>query len=134
MPNVLVEEQYLSDIANAVRMKGAPNISYTIGAMPSAISAINLSGSIPLTSIALHSYFGSIYCTATTVRGYAFVSCSNITSISFPYCEVIGYSAFWYCDKLSNISLPNCQSTGYGAFGYCKSLTEVNLPECVTLE
>lgn len=46
MANVLVEEQYLQDIADAIRVKNGSNNTYTPAQMANAISSITTGGNV----------------------------------------------------------------------------------------
>ena len=51
-------------------------------------------------------YNGNIY-NVTSIWGYAFYGCPDLTSVTFPSTlEFIADYAFWYCPKLKTISIP----------------------------
>ena len=52
----------------------------------------------------------------TEIKAYAFYFCTNLTSVSFPICTVIGSSAFYSCASLTSISFPICTFVGESAF------------------
>ncbi len=95
----------------------------------------------------------------TSIGGWAFSSCSNLTSIKIPSSVTsIGYNAFDYCSGLTSIEIPssvtsigvhafwgcsglttvtfagNSQLTSIGdnAFSYCRGLTSIEIPSGVT--
>ena len=69
----------------------------------------------------------------TSIRNYAFYSCTNLTTVSFPECTSIGGSAFNNCKSLTTVSFPACTSIGSSAFNNCNSLTTVSFPECTII-
>ena len=69
----------------------------------------------------------------TKIGSYAFYSCSNLTSVSFPACTSIGAYAFGSCSKLTNANFPACTSIGAYAFYSCSNLTSVSFPACTSI-
>ena len=70
----------------------------------------------------------------TNIGTYAFLSCSDLTSITIPNSVTsIGDHAFEYCDNLTNVVIPD-SVTGIGnyAFGRCYSLTNITIPDSIT--
>jgi hypothetical protein len=67
------------------------------------------------------------------VRKYAFLSCSNLTSVNFPMCTSIDQRAFADCDSLVSISFPMCLNVSSYAFGYCSNLTSAYFPVCSSI-
>ena len=65
---------------------------------------------------------------ATNIRGYAFVYCSSLTSVSFPAATAIGNSAFYNCYSLTSVSFPAATTIGSFAFQGCGSLTTASFP------
>ena len=70
----------------------------------------------------------------TSIGGYAFSSCSSLTSVEIPNSVTsIGDAAFSGCSSLTSVEIPNSvTSIGDDAFSYCSSLTSVELPNSVT--
>lgn len=64
----------------------------------------------------------------TKIDSSAFYSCTNLTTVSFPKAQnLLGYN-FWHCDKLTTISFPKATAINTYAFAYCSSLTTVSFP------
>ena len=72
----------------------------------------------------------------TNLPDFAFVDCTNLTSVTFEdgsKLTTIGGSAFSGCSSLKEINLPEHVKTIYGnAFRSCASLTYVYLPDTVS--
>ena len=70
----------------------------------------------------------------TSIGGYAFNDCINLTSITIPNSvKSIGSYAFLYCKGLTSITIPNSvTSIGNWAFYGCSSLTSITIPNSVT--
>ena len=70
----------------------------------------------------------------TTIKGYAFSACSNLTSINIPdSVTTIGDKAFSDCSSLTSVTIPDSVTTiGYEAFSGCSNLTSITIPDSVT--
>ena len=70
----------------------------------------------------------------TSIGEYAFLGCSNLTSIAIPNSITsIGMSAFSACNGLISITIPDSiTSINYGMFGGCSNLTNIVIPDNVT--
>ncbi|MBR3707488.1 MAG: leucine-rich repeat domain-containing protein, partial [Lentisphaeria bacterium] len=70
----------------------------------------------------------------TSIGDYAFLCCSNLTSVTIPESVTsIGDNAFYGCEKLTSITIPeSVTSIGERAFSFCRSLTSVVIPDSVT--
>ncbi len=69
----------------------------------------------------------------TSVGDYAFCSCRNLTTASFPNVTLIGSNAFSYCTSLTTANFPSATSIKYAAFSYCTSLTTANFPNVTSI-
>ncbi|MBR1850070.1 MAG: leucine-rich repeat domain-containing protein [Bacteroidales bacterium] len=92
-------------------------------------------GDIVLPDTVEYEYEGITHrCPLTTIEYYAFLSCSNLTSVTIPESVTsIGHAAFSGCSGLTTITIPESVVTiGDYAFYYCSSLTTITIPESVT--
>ena len=72
---------------------------------------------------------GSLYGrNASYIVSRAFLSCSMITTVSFPMVASIGSYAFSGCGSLTEISFPIATNIGSYAFANCSKLTNVDFP------
>jgi hypothetical protein len=69
-----------------------------------------------------------------SIGGYAFYSCTSLTSITIPNSVTsIGEWAFYHCTSLTSITIPNSvTSIGGYVFDSCTSLTSITIPNSVT--
>ena len=70
----------------------------------------------------------------TQIGRYAFIGCSNLTSITIPNSVTgIGSGAFADCSGLTSITISNnVTSIGESVFSGCSSLTSITIPNSVT--
>ena len=87
-------------------------------------------GNTTITSFDELQYFTGL----TSIREYAFDSCSSLTSVSIPNSVIsISRNAFSGCSGLTAVNIPNSvTSIGQSAFSNCSGLTSVNIPNSVT--
>ncbi len=78
-------------------------------------------------------YGGKEY-SVTSIGGYAFSSCSGLTSVTIPNSvSSIGLGAFRDCSGLTSFIIPNSvTSIGDYAFEYCSGLTSVTISNSLT--
>lgn len=68
----------------------------------------------------------SMASSVTSIGDYALYDCESLTSISMPSVKTIGSYALYYCESLSSVTIPSSVTTIYDyAFAYCKSLQSV---------
>lgn len=104
-------------------------INYSANAIPQS-SFYNLSNNVGKTSLMLLIMPSTI----TAIKGYAFNSCTNLSSISIPSSVInIDSSAFAGCTSLTAVSIPSSvTSIGQFAFYNCTSLTSFTFPTSIT--
>ena len=70
----------------------------------------------------------------TSIGGFAFEGCTDLTSITIPRSVTsIAVGAFYGCTGLTSIDIPNSvTSIGEGAFWGCENLTNIKIPDGVT--
>jgi hypothetical protein len=70
----------------------------------------------------------------TSIGGYAFIGCTNLTSVVIPNSVTsIGDNAFRECTNLTSIAIPNSVTIiGYNAFYLCANLPSIAIPTSVT--
>ena len=71
----------------------------------------------------------------TSLSGYAFEGCTNLTSVTIPDSVIeIDYHAFEDCDNLTSVTIPDSViEIGYCAFNSCDNLTSVTIGNSVTI-
>lgn len=129
----LITNNYLTDIASAIRAKNGLSTTYLPFQMASAITDIPSGGGVELITKEQRNSLLTISGSQTNISPYAFANCSSLTTASFPECTTIGSSAFANCYKLTSISFPSCTSIGGSAFANCSNLTTASLPECISI-
>ena len=68
------------------------------------------------------------------VGNYAFISCTNLTTVNFLACKTIGSNAFYCCNKLTAASFPACTTIVSNAFYNCTRLATISFPVCMTID
>ncbi len=107
---------------------GKTNTAYSIPAGVTSIGGWAFSGCDNLTSIEIPD-------SVTSIGGdYAFASCSSLTSIAIPDSVTsIGFEAFAGCSSLTSVTIGySVTSIGENAFYRCSSLTSIEIPDSVT--
>lgn len=64
--------------------------------------------------------------TVTTVGGYSFVDCDQMTSVSVPSATTLGNYAFSSCGVLSSVNIPSVTTLGQYAFNACTALETIS--------
>ncbi len=99
--------------------------SITIPASVTEIGGYAFSSCSNLTTVSLPN--------VTTIDGRAFSECTNLTTVSLPNVTTIGGRAFSECTKLTTVSLPSVTTIGYDVFRGCAKLTTISLPNATTI-
>ena len=131
MAKVLVNENNLTNIANAIRGKNGSTDTYKPSEMAAAITAISGGGGSNEKAI-VEKTFSGIYTNneITKIGDYAFAGLgNNITGINAPNVESVGEYAFRECGNIQSINMPKVKTIGVNAFGYSVYTT---MPKCVT--
>ena len=129
MAKVLVNENNLTNIANAIRGKNGSTDTYKPSEMAAAITAI--SGGSNENAI-VEKTFSGIYTNneITKIGDYVFAGLgNNITGINAPNAESVGEYAFRGCGNIQSINMPKVKTIEVNAFGYSVYTT---MPKCVT--
>ena len=133
MSGKLVNEQYLYDIANAIRRKNGKTTLYRPQDMDDAILDL-ASSEDALEQLISTKTITNIYVTGiTSVRNFAFKNYTTLNSVNFPDVLSIGESAFEECSSLTSVTLPSCTSIGITSFKNCSSLTTIELPSVTSI-
>ena len=149
MSKVLVSEENLINIANAIREKNGETATYKPNEMAGAIQNISGGGSTVTKGIVINEFDENGYATdvsvvgMTTISNYYFAAHSNtyanalnqhLKNVQFPNnLTSIGDYAFETCSNLALTSLPNkLISIGRGGFKNCSNLALTNLPDGLT--
>lgn len=150
---VVVLDDTLTNIANAIRGKNGSSDKYKPGQMANAIDNISAGGTgIPrevsngvyqrpeVTSFSLPSNATDV---GQYALAYAFDSSLNLTSVDFSTLTTVSgerglYNAFHYCRKLTSVDLSSLTTvSGKSALSYafsgCTALTSVNLSSLTTV-
>lgn len=130
----IIGSSTLTDIADAIRLKGGTSSPMAPTEMPNLIDAIPSGGS----DIPPHAYesstISSFSSNATYILDNAFAYCSNLTSVDFPQASHIGRSVFWKCTSLTTVSFPQASYIGNSAFTFCSNLITASFPQANYIE
>lgn len=126
MTKAIITEQYLTDIANAIRSKIGTTNAYKPSEMSNAIQSIGASD---------ENFVDVIERTITavdnnkivTIGDYALLKCIQLSSVNVPSVKTIKTYAFFNCYSLPMINLPVVESISSYVFAYCSKLTKVIL-------
>lgn len=67
------------------------------------------------------------------IGDYAFASCKNLKTASFPLATDIGSYAFYSCSRLTEVNMPSARSAGANTFYGCSLLETVYMPSVSVL-
>lgn len=125
MSKVLVNEENLTNIANAIREKNGTTTTYKPGDMATAIQTISSGGATPEKGIVINEWDSNGYATDITVVGMG--------EIPNYYLELYDYNARHILSKATTIRLPNqLTSIGNSAFRNRHELTSLDIPDSIT--
>lgn len=151
MAYVSINNETLTAIGAAIRMKNNSSISYRPKDMPRAIKSIVIEDRDPafekaflertitsytnsrITKTKHYAFNGCVNLTTVSMPnlielgGCAFEGCKNLTTVNLPKVQIIGGSAFWECYNLTSITLPMANTIGQQSFCKCSSLTTVDI-------
>ena len=84
----------------------------------------SIKGDVTILTIVYHEGVGYL---VTSIGGFAFQACYNLTSVNIPNSVTsIGFHAFYYCSSLGSITLPkSLRYIGQNAFGKCTNLGNI---------
>lgn len=131
---------YITELSDIEALTITQNGTYTASGSTRGYSPITVDvsgsggGDFTVDQIAMRAISGDISGSATSIGMYAFYSCKNLTTASFPSCTSIGTSAFAYCSSLITANFPSCTSIQGSAFHSCVRLTTVSFPLCTSIE
>ena len=141
MSKVLVSEENLTNIANAIREKNGETTTYKPGDMATAIQNISSGGDSELEVSFMSSIDGSLGANVTklpsgitSIGDGAFYKCTNLalTTLSNEITK-IGKNAFESCTNLALTELPSSLEKIYAAaFRFCTKLSFTKLPSKLT--
>ena len=135
MAKGLVDEQYLTDIADAIRTKNGTETQYKPSEMASAISSI--STKVRPDYVSFYRYKGAsldiswLDTSNITNMGYMFSSCSNLTTLGVSEWNTSNVtdmgSMFYGCSNLTTLDIGNWNTSNVTSMGSmfqsCSSLT-----------
>lgn len=152
MANVLINEEYLTDIADAIRAKSGSVLGYKPREMATAIAAIptgeatevsdlaqqlierTLSGAVAIncdtigpSGLRSMSEMTSLSSNATAIEEYGCADNKALTTASLPYVTSLGKYAFAGDSQLTAVSIPAVQTIDNYAFNNCYSLETLDL-------
>ena len=131
MAKALITEDFLSRIGDAIRGKLGISDMMKPEVMAKKIEEIPVGDGIDrLVSGTLESFTDS---SITSVKDYAFSSCTSMTSIELKSAVSIGNYAFSGCSTLSELLLPAARDIGTSAFASCYGLRSISLPSVTSV-
>lgn len=131
MAFAVINEQYLSDIGDAIRSKLSETDLYYPSEMASKIMDISGGGGgdSDIDALIARTISGEyVNSTVNIIGSNAFRLCDQLSAVEFTNVTRIKSEAFRYCHNLMSISFPLCVSASDYAFGECSNLTFVNIP------
>lgn len=123
MTLAIIQEQTLTDIADAIREKNGLTDTYTPAEMPQAISDIPtaageldgiIDGTLTVFSMPADMYY---------IAPYRFYNFTQLSNVDLTRCTEVGQSAFYGCTNIGTVKMPSLLTVGTGAFQGCTSLS-----------
>ena len=156
MSGQIIDEQYLYDIANAIRRKNGKTTLYRPQDMGDAIldissadeifkqfidtktiDSLRIDGLTNIRNSAFKEYTSLVsvnFPDVITIGTYSFNNCTSLTTVNLPSCTIVEEYAFKDCTSLTTIDLSSATTIKTYAFDYCISLTDITLSACTTIE
>lgn len=136
MALVLINDEYLNDIAAAIREKTDGVTTYKPKEMAAAIRTI-ATGEEELTNIdeliMQNINVGYTNNRVTKIGAYTFHYQTKLTEAHFSNVTIIGHDAFGYCSSLTTVDFPKATAIYSSAFAECDGLTEVIFPSVTSV-
>lgn len=136
MANVLINDQYLTDIADAIRLKSGSTDTYKPKEMADAIKTISTAAPDELSifdDLISKTYTGEFYSATAESIPSSYMASQPITMATGMKIETINNGAFYKCSKLVSANFPKVKVINNNAFKDCISLTEVSIPAVTTI-
>lgn len=135
MANVLINDEYLNDIADAIRLKKSSNDTYKPREMADAIKTISTATSSDyiFDDLINKTYTGEFYSSSADKIPSEFMKMQPITMATGIMATAIERNAFYNCLNLVSANFPRVKTIYGGAFEGCESLVEVKIPSVTTI-
>lgn len=135
MANVLINDEYLNDIADAIRLKKSSKDTYKPREMADAIKTISTATSSDyiFDDLINKTYSGEFYSATAERIPIEFMYRQPITMATGLKATEIDRNAFCNCLNLVSANFPKVKTINGGAFKGCESLVEVNIPAVTTI-
>ena len=154
-----INEEILTDIANAIRQRGSTSAQMAPQSMAANILAIpdpeppaptggpfkelvegTLSTIVDDTcSVIAPSVFAEnqqltnvTFNEVLNINSYAF-QYASVVNASFPKCNIIYNKAFYTCPNLQTVNIPNCTLIYPSAFQSCSNLRQINITSATSI-
>lgn len=131
MAKVLVNEESLTNIANAIREKNGETTTYKPGDMATAIQNISGGGPIVTKGIVINEYDRWGYPIDVSVVGLTEIE-DYMFSHAFYYDGALNYNGYGLLGKCTKFSIPeDITSIGENSFEYCDRFPLTSLPDTI---